>query len=88
MSVTISTHNGSAMARQHNIRNRHVVEKEKHIDLNGIHEIWIDESPRDAYERIFGEAVADYNAKQKREDRKIKNYYEDVCKDERRHPVY
>lgn len=27
-----------------------------------------------AYEEIFGQAVADYNAKQKRNDRKIENY--------------
>lgn len=29
-----------------------------------------------AYERIFGEAVAEYDAKQKRADRRIGNYYE------------
>lgn len=88
MSVTISTHNGTTVARQHNIREKRVVEKESHIDLDGVHEIWHDEDIREAYERIFGEAVATYNAKQKRENRKIESYYDEVCKDERRHPVY
>lgn len=34
----------------------------------------------DFYERIFGEALAEYNAKQKRADRKIPDYYEHVKK--------
>ena len=32
----------------------------------------------EAYEQIFGPAVADYNAKQKRNDRKIDNYLEKI----------
>ncbi len=34
----------------------------------------------DFYEQIFGEALAEYNAKQKRPDRQIPNYYEHVKK--------
>ena len=34
MGVTISTHNGSAVAREHNIRNPKVVSKEAHINPN------------------------------------------------------
>ncbi len=88
MGYTIATHNGSAVARDHNIRNEKVVSKESHIDPNGIHEIWIDEKPRQAYERLFGQSVADYNEKQKRTDRKITNYFADICKDAKKHPVY
>lgn len=88
MGYTIATHNGSAVARDHNIRNEKIVSKEKHINPDGIHEIWIDEKPRHAYERIFGQSVADYNEKQKRTDRKITNYYADICKDAKKHPVY
>lgn len=33
------------------------------------------ENIEDAYQKCFGEALANYNAKQKRADRKIKNYY-------------
>lgn len=88
MGVTISTHNGSAVAREHNIRNRKVTDKEEHIDPNGIHEIWVDEKPKAAYQRLFGKAVDDYNAKQKRSDRKITDYYQQICNDKKKHPVY
>ena len=88
MGYTIATHNGSAVARDHNIRNEKIVSKEKHINPDGIHETWIDEKPRQAYERLFRQSVADYNEKQKRTDRKITNYYADICKDAKKHPVY
>lgn len=88
MGYTIATHNGSAVARDHNIRNEKIVSKESHINPDGIHETWIDEKPRQAYERLFGQSVADYNEKQKRTDRKITNYYADICKDAKKHPVY
>lgn len=35
---------------------------------------------RDFYQQVFGEAVAEYNAKQKRADRQITDYYEHVKK--------
>lgn len=88
MPVTISTHNGTAVAREHNIRNKKVVNKENHIDPNGIHETWIDEPIRQAYERLFGESVRNYNNKQARADRKIDSYYNTICKDKKKHPVY
>lgn len=88
MSVTIATHNGTKVSREHNIRNRKVTDKEKHIDRNGIHETWHDEKVREAYQRIFGEAVEKYNAKQTREERKINSYYRSVCKDASKNPVY
>ena len=88
MGVTISTHNGSAVAREHNIRNPKVVSKEAHIKPNGKFEIWHDEKPRDAYNRLFGQALEEYNNKQKRSDRKIKDYYRHICNDKVKHPVY
>ena len=88
MGVTISTHNGSAVAREHNIRNPKVVSKEPHIRPNGKFEIWHDEKPRDAYNRLFGQALEEYNNKQKRSDRKIKDYYRHICNDKMKHPVY
>lgn len=88
MGITLATHNGSKACRDHNIRNEKVVEKEKHIRPDGEHEIWKDESVASAYHRIFDEAVFKYNSKQKRNDRKIKNYYSKVCKDAKKHPVY
>lgn len=88
MNVTISTHNGTSVAREHNIRNEKVVSKEKHIDPNGIYEIWLDEPIRQAYERLFGESVRRYNEKQNRVERKIDSYYNTICKDKKKHPVY
>lgn len=88
MGVTISTHNGSAVAHEHNVRNQKVVSKEPHIDINGCYEIWIDEPVRKAYERLFGSAVDEYNARQARPERCIKSYYNEVCKDGKKHPVY
>lgn len=88
MSVTISTHNGSSVSREHNIRNRNVTDKESHIDPNGKHEVWHDEKIRHAYTRLFGEAVERYNAKQKRSDRRIADYLADVRNDKKKHPAY
>ncbi len=86
--VTISTHNGSQVARQHNLRNPKVIVKEDHIDPNGHFEVWLDEDPKSAYERLFGEAVKAYNAKQTRPERQITDYYKQICEDSKKKPVY
>ena len=86
--ATIATHNGSTVARQHNIRNRRVTDKEDHIDPSGTYEIWHDERPEDAYQRIFGRAQAEYNDKQTKEERKISDYLTQVKKAHKKHPVY
>lgn len=91
MAYTISTHNGSQVAREHNLRNRKVTDKEEHIDKEGIHEIWKDEKPKDAYKRIFGEAVERYNDRQimsGHAERQINDYYKKICEDKKKHPVY
>lgn len=87
--ATISFHNGGDMARRdHNIRNRKVTDRQEHIDPNGTYEIWYDEEPRSAYDRIFGDALREYNERQKRPERKIKSYYNHIMKDEKKHAVY
>lgn len=88
MGMTISTHNGTAAHREHNIRLASVISKQEHIDKDGKYEIWHDEAPRKAYERIFGEYVQEYNAKQKRPERRIKDYYKDIQNDSKRNAVY
>lgn len=90
MAIRISTHNGSEAHRAHNIRKDYVVSKQEHIDAqrSPLNEIWADEAPQDAYQRIFGAAVEEYNQKQKRADRKIKDYYRQICADKKKHPVY
>lgn len=88
MFVTIATHMGHQTARQHHIRNRKVTDREGHIRQDGDHAVWLDVDPRVAYERLFGKAVARYNEQQTRDDRKIGNYYRQVCQDAKKHPVY
>lgn len=88
MKVTIATHNGSKVAREHNIRNEKVISKNENIDPSGVFEVWHDEKVRDAYMRLFGDALQEYNSKQTREDRKIPNYYNHVCKDANKKPCY
>lgn len=86
--VTTSTHNGSEVHREHNRRNRKVTDKEDHIDPNGHSEIWLDENPIDAYKRLFGKAVEEYNKSLKRPERRIKNYYRKIEKSPKQHTVY
>lgn len=52
----------------------------KHIkpEFTGLNEVLIHKNIRDVYEKEFGQAVKDYNAKQKRKDRKIGDYYSKV----------
>lgn len=42
----------------------------------------------DAYHQLFDEAQAEYNAKQKRKDRRIENYYEKICQGDQEKPFY
>lgn len=90
MIKTISTHNGSVANREHNIRNPKVIANQDHIDKNLkiYNEILHDEKPREAYKRIFDEALRKYNQKQTRKDRKIKNYFSHIEKDAKKHTVY
>ena len=65
MSYTSSFHHGTDVVIGHNRRDeKH--QEEKHIDPDGLHETWIDEPIEEAYERLFGEALKEYNEKQKR----------------------
>ena len=86
--VTISTHNGSKVHQDHNMRNRKVTDKELHINKKGFFEIWENERVRDAYHRLFDKYVVDYNAKQKRSDRQIKDYYKTVKDHHSKHTCY
>ncbi len=46
------------------------------------------ESLKDTYENLFGEALAEYNAKQKRKDRRIENYLEHIENGKQEKPFY
>lgn len=86
--ITISVHNGTAVSRAHNMRNRKVTDKEPHIDKNGWYAVWHDEPLREAYRRIFGQAQEEFNLKQTRNDRRIIDYLSTVRKSAKQHPVY
>lgn len=88
MGVTISTHNGSVVHQAHNLRDKRCVDKEPHIDPNGVHEIWVHEGVREAYDRLFGESVKRYNERQTRPERRIKSYYNKVLRNEKMHTCY
>lgn len=87
---TISTHNGSIVHRDHNIRNY----KPGQLPINiypermKFNEVLIDETPQYAYKRIFGQALQEYNDKQTRPERKIRSYYSHIKKSARQHPLY
>ena len=55
-------------------------ERNSHIDYERSDEnkYLIQEDIRDLYKREFGEALENYNAKQRRSDRKIKDYYKHI----------
>ena len=82
--ITPVVHHGTQYNRKHNKRLR----DEPHIDKSRPSEVWIDEGLAEAYHRIFDEAVAEYNMKQTRGDRKISNYLAAVQADKERRPVY
>ena len=91
MAYTISTHNGSNPARQHNLRNPKVVSKEEHIDTTRIHETWLDIDPKKAYGRLFDKARVKYNAEQVAKghpERQIASYYKKIAEDKKKHLVY
>ena len=43
---------------------------------------------KDVYHELFDDALARYNAKQKRSDRKIENYYEKICSGKQEKPFH
>lgn len=83
MKSTLSLkHNDKLMNLKHN--NRSFDEKEwgqttnKHIDrsLSQYNTTFIKEDIKQAYEKVFGEALKEYNDKQKKKSRRIDDYYE------------
>lgn len=62
--------------RQHNLRNYGEGKLPSNVDVSRTEQniVWKDETTAHAYHRIFDDAVSEYNAKQKRKDRQIKDY--------------
>lgn len=87
---TITFHAGTQYSRGHNIRDERYTDEQKHIDksLSINNEVICDEPVREAYQRIFGAAQDEYNARQRRADRRIDDYYVKVRDSKVLHPVY
>jgi len=67
------SHSRGRGSLNHNNRNyiyKNVDESRTHLNI-----YYAKENLSEAYDKCFGEAVSDYNTKQKRADRKIENYY-------------
>lgn len=76
---------GTKYSFGHNLRDPKYVESQVHIDPKGKHEMLLHlGNEREAYQKIFGEAIKKYNAKQKRKDRRITDYYQKIIDDERK----
>ena len=85
---TVSFHHGTTAVIGHNVRDPKFVRREAHIDPNGIHETWVNRQIEDAYKEFFGEALAAYNARQKRADRRIDDYLKHVRANPKLHDRY
>lgn len=85
---TITFHLGTTLSQAHNIRDPKVTAKEPHIDPNGQHETLIHEDVESAYKRLFDDALAEYNQKQKKPCRRIADYYEHIKASKEHHAVY
>jgi hypothetical protein len=90
MSKTISFHNGTTLCQEHNRRNRKYADKQPHIDKDRKDEniIFVDRKLKEVYKELFDEAVKEYNAKQKRKDRRIKDYYQKIKEDKKKNVCY
>lgn len=84
---SISLHNGTKWSRMHNTRGAGLAEKEAHIDPDGYHTAFIDKGIRESYNEVFGQAVLEYNSKQKRSDRMITDYLTKVKEEHKRTPT-
>lgn len=78
-SISMPQGKGSQM---HNRRAYQENEWPEHVDQSRTRENVVirDENLPDAYNRIFGKSINDYNAKQKRDDRKIPDYLDKIRK--------
>lgn len=69
--VRIHMNNGIVVIK-HNARVWEVIKFEKHIGKDfGVHEVWVDGTLVKTYTDLFKSSIDDYDAKQKRKDRKI-----------------
>ncbi|PHE37875.1 mobilization protein [Bacillus pseudomycoides] len=85
MLFSISFNQSHQSSLSHN--NRENIHGNPGIDLSRLEEniYFVQKDIRSVYKDVFQEAVDKYNEKQKRNDRKIKDYYDKIHKDEKTH---
>lgn len=86
--TTVRFHMGGddEIKTEHNRRDENTVKWEKHIDMDGKHEVLRDMELESVYKELFGRAIEEYDAKQKRRDRRyggVYGYMEQVRADSR-----
>lgn len=62
-----------ALGSLEHVRSKDFRGRESHVDASGDFEVWLDKGVYETYEEIFDSALADYNDRQKRKDRKIQD---------------
>lgn len=89
MGKTLSFHGGKWSYIGHNKRDGKE-SKDGHIDSSRTHKniTLIDRNIKAAYKEIFQPYVDEYNAKQKRSDRKIDDYYKKISHDKKKNTHY
>ena len=88
MAYTVSCHFGSSYSMGHNRREEEYIKNQKHIKKGGEHESVIDQDIAEFYRQEFGQAVADYNAREKHADRHIDSYLHKVRTDKKLNECY
>lgn len=85
MGASISFNQSHKSSLSHN--NRLHLSGNKDIDLERINDniYYIQRPIQEVYSEVFDKAVEEYNSKQKRNDRKIDDYYQKIHKDEKTH---
>lgn len=87
MKTTVTVHmNKGSISYKHNHRDKDVCKFERHIDMrHGVYESWKQTDMSEMYEKTFGDALEEYNAKQKRKDRRMtmEEYMQSVEEDKR-----
>jgi len=80
---SVSFHGGTHTSISHNNRKHTSGNKDIDVSESDNNKYYVQRDIREVYQEIFGEAVAEYNNKQKRSDRKIKDYYEKILNDKK-----
>lgn len=89
MKQSMSISHGTPGGHRHNVEEEYR-EGLSHVDESRtcLNEIVVDRDLGEMYHEIFDDAVKEYNAKQKRDDRKIGNYLEKIKSSKQEKPVY